>query len=99
MIQAHSPFDSYGKPIDPVTFDVPSASEHCVAVGKQLYNAIGGFTEGPARPADVLSDYSKRALAKGFAVKLCPHAMVIPTDPVSFGKNAIIAPDEKVSMT
>jgi hypothetical protein len=98
VIQAHGPFDSYGKSIDPVTFDVPSASEHCVAVGRQLYDAIGGFTEGRARPADVLFDYSKLALAKGFAVKLCPHAVVIPTDPVSFGKKPIIAPDEKVSI-
>ena len=62
------------RPVDPQSYAVPWSCGACLAIPRQIYQAIGGFDERlESWGADV--DLSWRARAAGFASLTCPDAV------------------------
>ena len=62
------------RPVDPAGFAIPWSSAACLAIPRQVYDAVGGFDER-LEPWGADLDLSWRAKAAGFDLFACPDAL------------------------
>jgi GT2 family glycosyltransferase len=74
LIEAIQFPEEHPKIYDISSFDTPWASGACLAIPRKIYQALGGFDESFFMYCEDV-DYSWRARANGFAVKICPRAL------------------------
>ncbi|MEQ9448872.1 MAG: rhamnan synthesis F family protein, partial [Rhodospirillaceae bacterium] len=76
LVEATQFPDEHPKAYDPFTFETDWASGACLAIPRKLYEKIGGFDESFFMYCEDV-DYSWRARANGFAVRICPRALFL----------------------
>ncbi len=64
------------KPYDTVSFETPWVSGTCVAIPKKVFDDLGGFDEDFFMYFEDV-DFSWRARALGFTLKMCPFALYL----------------------
>lgn len=74
LIEAIQFPEEHPKVYDISSFDTTWASGACLAISRKIYEALGGFDESFFMYCEDV-DYSWRARANGFAVKICPRAL------------------------
>ena len=74
LIEALQFPEEHPKIFDIANFDTPWASGACLAIPRKIYETLGGFDERFFMYCEDV-DYSWRARANGFSVKICPRAL------------------------
>jgi GT2 family glycosyltransferase len=74
LIEAMQFPEEHPKIYDVSSFDTPWASGACLAIPREIYKALDGFDESFFMYCEDV-DFSWRARANGFSVKICPRAL------------------------
>jgi GT2 family glycosyltransferase len=74
LIEARQFPEEHPKPYDPTTGETPWASGACLLIPRRIYETIGGFDDNIFMYMEDV-DYSWRARAAGFAVRVAPLAL------------------------
>jgi GT2 family glycosyltransferase/SAM-dependent methyltransferase len=74
LIEALQFPEEHPKIFDISNFDTPWASGACLTIPRKIYETLGGFDESFFMYCEDV-DYSWRARANGFSVKICPRAL------------------------
>jgi len=74
LIEALQFPEEHPKVFDISNFDTPWASGACLTIPRKIYETLGGFDENFFMYCEDV-DYSWRARANGFSVKICPRAL------------------------
>ena len=74
LIEALQFPEEHPKVFDISNFDTPWASGACLTIPRKIYETLGGFDEHFFMYCEDV-DYSWRARANGFSVKICPRAL------------------------